>query len=159
MKQRLIVLLAGISALALLLGVAAPALADQPVYRFTDDVTGDVLECGDRLYTTTSGELRIVIHEGSSASGNLNFTLTATPHEIVAVDGDGNQYSIVGAIWFGGVLNANTGGEQYTLTAKLQFIGEGVGTTESVNMTFHLTAQPNNIVVKDFDFGNCTLPE
>jgi len=26
-------------------------------------------------------------------------------------------------------------------------------------VTFHITAQPNNIVVKDFDFGTCVLPE
>jgi hypothetical protein len=28
-------------------------------------------------------------------------------------------------------------------------------TLDSVNVTFHITAQPNNIVVKDFDFGTC----
>lgn len=143
-------------AFVLLLVLAAPALANQPAFRFTEDVTGDVFECEDRLYTITSGELWTVIHTGESASGNMNFTITVTPHQVVAVDGEGHEFSIVGAFWFGATLNANTGGFQGTDTLKVQFVGEG-GTADSVNLTFHATAQPNNIVVKDFDFGTCEL--
>ena len=148
-----------LSAFVLLLVFAAPALANQPALHFTEDVTGDVIECEDRLYTVTSGEVRIVIHTGESASGNVNFTVTFTPHQVVAVDGEGHEFSILGAIWFGGTLNANTDGGQFTSTAKLQIIDQGGGTADSVNLTFHITAQPNNFVVKDFDFGTCMVPE
>lgn len=146
-----------LSAFVLLLIFATPALANQPAFRFTEDVTADVFECEDRLYTITSGELWTVIHEGESASGNMNYTITVTPHQVVAVDGDGDEVSIVGAVWFGATLNANTGGFQGTDTLKLQVVGQGGGTVDSVNLTFHVTAQPNNIVVKDFDFGTCGL--
>ena len=146
-----------LSVFVLLLILVAPALANQPASRFTEDVTGDVFECEDRLYTITSGELWTVIHEGESASGNTNYTITVTPHQIEAVDGDGNEYSLVGAFWFGATLNANTGGFQGTDTLKLQVVGQGSGAVDSVNVVFHVTAQPNNIVVKDFDFGTCGL--
>ena len=66
--------------------------------------------------------------------------------------------TIAGAVWFGGTFNANTGGEQSTATQKLQVVSKGGGRVDSVNLTFHVTAQPNNIVVKDFDFGTCAAP-
>lgn len=148
-----------LSSVGLLLALAVPALANQPAEHSTEDVTGDTFQCDSAVYTITSGTLRIVVHEGASASGNLNFTVTLTPQNVVAVDEAGNQYSIVGAVWFGGTVNANTGGEQFTDTEKLQIVSQGGGTVDSVNITFHVTAQPNNIVVKDFDFGTCAAPE
>jgi hypothetical protein len=148
-----------LSSVGLLLALAVPALANQPAEHSTEDVTGDTFQCDSAVYTITSGTLRIVVHEGASASGNTNFTVTLTPQNVVAVDEAGNQYSIVGAVWFGGTFNANTGGEQFTDTEKLQIVSQGGGTVDSVNITFHVTAQPNNIVVKDFDFGTCAAPE
>jgi hypothetical protein len=148
-----------LSSVGLLLALAVPALANQPAEHFTEDVTGDTFQCEGAVYTITSGTLRIVAHEGASASGNTNFTVTLTPQNVVAVDEAGNQYSIVGAVWFGGTVNATTGGEQFTDTEKLQIVSQGGGTVDSVNVTFHITAQPNNIVVKDFDFGTCAVPE
>jgi hypothetical protein len=148
-----------LSSVGLLLALTVPALASQPATHSTEDVTGDTFQCDTAVYTVTSGTVSIVTHEGSSASGNMNFTVTITPRKVVAVDEAGNQYSIVGAIWFGGTFNANTGGEQFTDTDKLQIVSSGGGTVDSVNVTFHVTAQPNNIVVKDFDFGTCAEPE
>jgi hypothetical protein len=148
-----------LSSVGMLLALAAPALASQPATHSTEDVTGDTFQCDTAVYTVTSGTISIVTHEGASASGNENFTVTITPHNVVAVDEAGNQYSIVGAIWFGGTINANTGGMQFTDTDKLQIVSQGGGTVDSVNVTFHITAQPNNIVVKDFDFGTCAEPE
>jgi hypothetical protein len=126
--------------------------------RFTEDVTGDTIQCGDTVYTITSGAINVVIHEGSSASGNQNFTGTVTPSKVVAVDADGTPYSVVGAFWFGATLNANTGGFQATFTGKLQIVSKGAGTADNVNLTVHVTAQPNNFVLKDFDFGTCEEP-
>jgi hypothetical protein len=154
--RRVFLLLSGVG---LLLALTVPALANQPAEHFTEDVTGDTIQCDTAVYTITSGTISIVAHEGESASGNLNFTVTITPRNVVAVDEAGNQYSIVGAVWFGGTVNVNTGGEQFTDTEKLQIVSKGGGTVDSVNLTFHVTAQPNNIVVKDFDFGTCEAPE
>ncbi len=148
-----------LAAMLLTLTVMGPAWANQPAFRFTEDVTGDVFECEGDIYTITAGELRVVIHEGESASGNTNFTGTVTPQGVVAEDSDGNEHRIVGAVWFGETFNANTGGFQATFTAKLQIVGQGVGTADNVNLTFHITAQPNNFVLNEFDFGTCELPE
>jgi hypothetical protein len=148
-----------LSSAGLLLALTGSALASQPAVHFTEDVTGDTFQCDTAVYTVTSGTIRTVIHEGASASGNENFTATITPRNVVAVDEAGNQYSIVGAVWFGGTINANTGGEQFTSTEKLQIVSKGGGTVDSVNLTFHVTAQRNNFVVKDFDFGTCAAPE
>jgi hypothetical protein len=142
--------------LALLLLGAPTALANQPAMHFTEDVTGDVFVCGARTYTVVSGTLSVVIHEGESASGNLNFTGTLTPHNVVAEDAAGNTYSIRGAVWFGGTFNAQQGTEQGTFTAKLQIVARGGGTVDSVNVVGHFS--PNG---KEFflDFGTCVLPE
>jgi hypothetical protein len=100
-----------------------------------------------------------VIHEGESASGNQNFTITITPRKVVAEDEDGNRVRIVGGFWAGETFNAQAGVSQVTVTAKFQIVGPRLGTADSVNMTFHITAHDNNFVLKDFDFGTCELPE
>jgi hypothetical protein len=155
--RRVVLLLSSVG--VLLLALAAPALASQPAVHSTEDVTGDTFQCDTAVYTITSGAISIVAHEGASAAGNQNFTVTITPRNVVAVDEAGNQYAVVGAVWFGGTINANTGGMQFTDTDKLQIVSEGGGTVDSVNVTFHITAQPHTIVVKDFDFGTCAAPE
>lgn len=136
----------------------APVSANSPAVHFTEDVTGDVILCETTTYTITSGELAFVIHEGQAAQGNQNVTGTLTPRKVIAVDEAGNEYSVRGAFWFGETFNANTGGFQGTFTGKLQIVGAGQGTVDSVNLTFHITAQPNNFVLKEFDFGTCEEP-
>ena len=146
-----------LSSVGLLLALTGAALAG-PAVHSVEDVTGDTFVCNNAVYTITSGTISTVVHEGAAASGNQNFTATITPRNVVAVDEAGNKYSIAGAVWFGGTFNANTGGEQSTATQKLQVVSKGGGRVDSVNLTFHVTAQPNNIVVKDFDFGTCAAP-
>ena len=147
-------------AVATMLSVTAPfASANQPAFKFIEDVTGDVIACETTTYTIVSGEVQTVIHEGASASGNHNFTGTITPRKVVAEDEEGNLYAVRGAFWFGGAFNASTGGEVFTFTGKLQIVSGGGGSADSVNVTFHVTAQPNNFVLKEFDFGTCAEPE
>src|SRR4029450_12713225 len=105
-----------------------PPLASQPAIHSTEDVTGDVFVCGARTYTAVSGTLSVVIHEGTSASGNLNFTGTLTPRNVVLEDAAGNTYYIAGAVWFGGTGNTQRGSEGGTFTAKLQIVARGGGT-------------------------------
>lgn len=154
MRRTAVVLVSFIAVMAL----ATTVLADGPAERLTVPVTGDQFVCDDAVYTITSGEVQIVFHEGSAAQGNQNFTFTLTPRKVVAEDELGNVVSIVGVTWAGGAFNANTGGEVFTVTDKFQLVSKGSGTVGSVNATFHVTDQPNNFVIKDFDLGNCSVP-
>jgi hypothetical protein len=149
MKRFLLV--AAAMASVLLVG-ASSALANQPATHFTQDVTGDTLQCGDTTYTIVSGEIAIVMHEGQSASGNANVTGTITPRNVVIQDQDGNIYSLAGAIWFGATFNANTGGFQATSTDKFQIISQGGGTVDSVNAVEHVSPNGKEFL---FDFGTC----
>ncbi len=133
---------------------AGPAFAS-PAIHAEEDVTGAVFTCATTTYTIVSGSISIVIHEGVSASGNMNVTGTLTPRDVIAQDEAGNLYDIVGAGWFGGTLNANTGGGQFTDTEKFQIVRQGGGTVDSVNATVHLS--PNGDF-KSFDFGTCVPP-
>jgi hypothetical protein len=144
-------LVAAAMASVLLLG-ASSALANQPAMHFTQDVTGDTLQCGDTTYTIVSGEVAVVMHEGQSASGNTNFTGTITPRNVVLQDQDGNLYSLSGAIWFGATFNANTGGFQATSTDKFQIVSQGGGTVDSVNAVEHVSPNGKEFL---FDFGTC----
>lgn len=145
---------------AALCGVAvAPAWGNGPAVHFAEDVAGDVIECGATTYTITSGTIKLTFHEGSSSSGNLNFTGTITPQQVTAVDDEGNVYSVSGAFWFGATINAQRESGQETFTGKLQIVGAG-GTADSVNLTFHANFVGEEITnVKDFDFGSCVEPE
>ncbi len=134
---------------------AAPVLANGPAVHDAFPVTGDVFVCGANTYTITSGTVSFVSHQGSSASGNLNLTFTGTPRKVVAIDEEGNEYSIVGAVWGGFTVNAQTGGSQSTFTGKLQIVSQGGGTVDSVNVVFHMS--PNGDF-NAFDFGTCELP-
>jgi hypothetical protein len=144
-----------VATLAIVLALSAsPALANGPAVHSSFPVTGDVFVCGANSYTVTSGTVSAVTHEGSSASGNLNGTFTGTPSNVVAVDAAGNVYRIVGAVWGGFTLNAQTGGFQTTFTGKLQIVSAGGGTADSVNVVFHIS--PNGDI-NSFDFGTCAF--
>jgi hypothetical protein len=153
--RKIALLLAGASALAVLLFVAAPAGAT--VTFSEEDLTGFVFPCGAISLTAQSGTIEIVEHDGVAANGNTNFTVTATqkPGDATVLLGtDGNTYYERGALWFGGTFNANTGLEQFTFTGKVQFIGPG-GTGGTINLIMHIS--PNG-TVKDFNFGDCQFP-
>lgn len=142
---------------AVVMGLTTTVLANGPAAHFIEDVTGVQFICDDTVYTITSGDIRVVVHDGSAAQGNQNSTFTLTPIKVVAEDESGNPVSIVGATWLGGAFNANTGGGVFTLTDKFQLLGERGGIVGNVNVTFHVTDQPNNLVIKDFDVGNCLI--
>ena len=154
---------AGIAAVFLVVGGAllgaAPAVAS-PAQHAVDDVTGDQIVCESTTYTVISGTLKITIHEGTSASGNENVTGTLTPQAVVATDAAGNVYSIRGAFWFGGAVNAQQGTMVFTDTGKLQMVSRGSGTVDSVNVTSHVTIVNGNTITEfEADFGTCEEPE
>ena len=154
---------AGIAAVLVVGGAlvgAAPAVAGSPAQHAVEDVTGDQIVCESTTYTITSGTIKITIHEGTSASGNENVTGTLTPQGVVATDGAGNVYSIRGAFWFGGAVNAQQETMVFTDTGKLQVVSQGSGTVDSVNVTSHVTIVNGNTIKEfEFDFGTCEEPE
>jgi hypothetical protein len=135
---------------------APTAFANSPAQHSVENVTGEVLDCGSAQYTITSGSVKTVFHEGTSASGNTNFTGTITTQGIVAEDAAGTQYSIRGTEWFGATDNAQQGTFQATFTGQLQVVAAGAGRVDSVRVVQHITFVNGN--VKEFDFGTCVAP-
>ena len=109
-------------------------------------------ECGDTTYTIVSGEISIVTHAGTSASGNTNFTITITPRTVKLQDQAGNAYTLRGAIWFGTTSNAATGGSQATSTDKFQIVSQGAGTVDSINAVAQVSPNGKEFA---FSFGTC----
>jgi hypothetical protein len=153
LERRKLWALGALSAATLALAAAAAA---GPAVHFTESVVGDVIPCeGGLTLTAVSGEFKGVIHEGTSASGNMNVTGTLVPRNIVLVGSDGNTYRPAGAIWFGGAFNAQQGTQTFTFTEHIAFVGGGGGLVGAIHITEHVS--PNG---KEFslDFWTCEDP-
>jgi hypothetical protein len=140
--------------------VPSMAAADEAALTETFPVAGDRFVCEDATYTIVSGEAHFTLHEGESASGNQNFTITISARNVEAVSSaTGETVRIVGAFWAGFTANAKTGGFQGTTTDHFQIISEGGGTIDDVQVTSHITFRPpDKFVIKDFNFGTCSSP-
>jgi hypothetical protein len=141
-------------ALTLALGVANATAA--PAQHFEDSVVGDVFVCASATYTVIEGTLKSTFHEGSSNSGNHNFTGTLVPQNVVLEDEDGEQYRLAGAVWFGDTANAQQGSAQGTFTAYLNIVSQGGGVVDTVRQTGHFSSTGNEFFL---DHGSCELPE
>jgi hypothetical protein len=141
--------------------IPATAAADEAAVTETFSPVGDQFVCEDATYTIVSGEVHFVVHEGESASGNENFTLTISPKNVEAVSSaTGETVRISGAFWAGFTANAKTGGFQATTTDHFQIVSKGSGTIGDVQVTSHITFRPpDKLVIKDFNFGTCSSPE
>lgn len=109
---------------------------------------GTVFACQSGTYTAVAGDLKFVVHEGTSASGNQNITGTVTPEGVVLQDGRGGSYRLAGAAWFGGTFNAQTGGGQMTDTANFEILSAGGGTIARVQEMFHVGANGTVVLEK-----------
>jgi hypothetical protein len=141
--------------------VPSLAAADEAAVTETFSVVGDQFVCEGATYTIVSGVVHFTLHEGESASGNQNFTITIAPKDVEAVSSaTGETVRIVGAFWAGFTANARTGGFQGTATDHFQIVSVGGGTIDDVQVTSHITFRPpDNLVSKDFEFGTCSSPE
>jgi hypothetical protein len=140
-------------ALALSLGVASGTAA--PAQHFEDSVVGDVFVCESATYTVIEGTLKSTFHEGSSKSGNTNFTGTLVPQNVVLEDENGEQFRVAGAVWFGDTSNAQQGSAQGTFTAYLNIVSQGGGVVDTVRQTGHFSSTGEFFL----DHGSCELPE
>jgi hypothetical protein len=151
MKKALALLVATVAVLA----ATASASAAGAIH-FTESVVGEVIPCDNGLtLTATSGYISGVLHEGTSASGNMNITGTFVPVGVTLAGSDGNTYHAAGATWFGGALNAQTGGFTFTDTEHIVFVGPG-GVVGKVSTTTHVSPNGQEVSV---DMSSCTLPE
>jgi hypothetical protein len=130
--------------LALFLPLAASAATTHESF----DVTGAVFPCPTHTYTVTSGAIKEVMHESVDASGTTHFTVTDTPDHVSLVDEDGKDYSLTGAIWFGGRDD-----EILTATHMLNIVGRG-GVSDSIK----LVERFRNGQLISHEFGSCELP-
>lgn len=147
-------------AVMLLLMLAPATSANAPAITETISVVGDQFVCADDTYTIVSGDVHFTLHEGGSASGNENFTITIAATKVEAVNTAGDSFFIVGAFWAGFTANAKTGGFQATTTDHFQIIAKGEGTVDRVQVTTHITfTPPDKVNVKEFNFGTCASPE
>jgi hypothetical protein len=140
-------------ALALSLSVASATAA--PAQHREDSVVGDVFVCESATYTVIEGTLKFTFHEGSSKSGNTNFTGTLVPQNVVLVDEDGAKYRNMGALWFGDTSNAQQGSAQGTFTAHLNIVSQGGGVVDTIRQTGHFGSNGEF----ELDHGTCMLPE
>jgi opacity protein-like surface antigen len=143
-------------ALVLVAAVPASAASAAPAEHFEESVVGDVFVCASAQYTVIEGTLKSVFHEGSSRSGNTNFTGTLVPQHVVLEDQDENQYLLAGAVWFGDTANAQHGSAQGTFTAYLNIVSPGGGVVDTVRQTGHFSTSGNEFFL---DHGTCELPE
>jgi hypothetical protein len=131
---------------------AAPVLADAAEHT-SFPLAGGVIDCGAHQYTFTSGTFDLVVHSGTSPSGNLQFSVTGTADDITAVDAAGNLYRVVGIFHFGGSVDANVNTGPFHFGMKLQIIGEGGGAVDDVNAV--LAINPFGGGKDFFDIGTC----
>jgi hypothetical protein len=145
--------LVGIVALVLVALVPSAASAAGATVQ-VQPATGAVFTCaGGVTYTIVSGSIRVVMNQTTSASGNMSITGTIVPQGIVATSSQGGTFRIVGADWFGGSFNAQTGNLVQTATAHFQILGPN-GPVGSVQQTFHVSS--NSTVT--LDKGTCQPP-
>lgn len=149
--RRRIATLAAVSVFALALG-AAPALAGSPAVHLSWEAApaNPPIHCGPNTYTIVSGYIDAVMHEGTSASGNLNFAGTVRVSNVVVRDQDLASHRTVGAEHFGATVNATSGGYQDITVFKLQIVGTG----DSLNVV--LRTMPNG-EFHSFGPGTCSL--
>jgi hypothetical protein len=136
--------------------MAGVATANSPAIHFSEPVAGAQAVCGTTVYTAVSGTLESTLHEGTSASGNMNVTGTTVPRDVVFKDSAGNLYRASGATWFGGTFNAQTGTFQFTDTEHINIVSATGGVVGWVRTTEHMS--PNGKMVS-IDLSTCVLPE
>lgn len=131
---------------------AGPASAT--TYRSSEDATGGVFACQGATYTVTSGTIDTVIHEGSSSSGNENFTGTVTTDSVRLIDAAGNAYRLRGAVSFGATANDQQQSGIKRFTIRLTIVGES-GVAERIAIAGHFSSDGSGFFM---DKGTCAEP-
>jgi hypothetical protein len=147
-------ILRAVSMLALALVALMPTAAWAAATVQELPAAGAVFTCqGGVTYTVVSGSIRVVSNETTAASDNMSVTGTIVPQNVTAVSSQSGTFRIVGASWFGGSFNAQTGNNVFTDTEHFQILGP-TGPVASVQQTFHIGA--NGTVT--LDKGTCEPP-
>jgi hypothetical protein len=130
---------------------AAPgATTDQPAAGINIDC---VINKAPVVFTTTGGTLHIVNQMNQDAAGVVHFTGTVSLQNVTATDGTNNDYSVVGASWFGG-KGTDPSTSTFRSTDEFNVIGpQGKIASVHGEMTFYSDGS-----VKGVTLGDCAPP-
>ena len=147
--RRQIATLAAMIALAL---SATPALAGNAAYHIIGlpAASPTPIVCGANTYYIVSGTFNVMVHEGTSATGNFNAAYTFTQKDIVVQDQNLRLNNVAGVERYGGTINATTGGAEYIgYLFKFQILG----TADSLNIIWRISPSGADYT---FGPGTCT---
>jgi hypothetical protein len=131
---------------------ATPVLA-APAEHTSFPLAGGTINCGAKQYTFTSGTFDVVVHSGTTPSGNGQNSVTGTADNITAVDAAGGLYRVVGIFHFGGSFNPNINTGPFHFGMKLQIISQGGGAVGNVNAVLAINPFGGGV---GFNIGTCT---
>jgi len=125
------------------------ALADQDIVPFEIPQT---IVCDDATYTL-SDAFRTSTNEHVNAAGDTMITVVQKPNGMVAEDGDGNTFRVVGVI-HGQIKLSATGRGHANIGARLRIVEQGGGTVGTVGARIRLSTDGGP---QSSDLGSCSF--
>ena len=142
--------------MALLAVVAAPASAG--VDRFGFPLEDNFFTCDGVDYHVTEGGVEVVVHERSAAQGNYNLNVTVRFSGVLLVDGDENEFRLVGGESNHERYDGN-GVEIFHAVQQAQVVStSGGGTVGWIGVVSHSVWNQNNLAEFSVTFGECDGP-
>lgn len=154
--RRLAVAATGIGAAAAVAATPAAAASSQQTMHSSFDATGAVFTCGQGDITVTGGTVDQVMHSGEDAQGVFHYTGTIHVQGVTGVDAAGNQYTITGALWFGGKALSEDQNLVATDTAHFVIHSADGGIYGKVQVVDHFNLNGSTFT---FDIGGCEAPQ
>jgi hypothetical protein len=140
--------------IASLFGVGATPVLAAAAEHYSFPLAGGALDCGTHQYTFTGGTFDLVVHNGSSPSGNDQNSVEGSADNITASDAAGNAYRVVGIFHFGGSDSANLESGPFHFGMNLQVISLDDGRVDNVGAVLAVNPFGGG---KDFvSIGTCT---
>lgn len=121
-----------------------------------DDLTGDVIECGETTLTLTQGTFQVVFHDVEDNSGGIHLIAEGNAKSAKAVDEDGNIYAVNGGFW--AELNSKDDNATFTVTETFHALGRGDVEDFKFEAVTHFTVVDGDIVVEFMKGGGDCVP-
>ena len=118
-----------------------------------EEVSHTTIVCDDATYTL-SGGLRTKFDERVNAAGDTIITVVLIPSRMVAEDGEGGTFRVVGVAHARTAFNEDTGPGQVSITVLLRIVGRGGGIVGTVWTEMRTDADG---VMEFSDRGTCEL--
>lgn len=146
-----------VSACTLAAAVAAGGASANPPEKMVENVAGEQIRCGDRVFTATSGQFVSWVHVHELRSGLFHVIFSGVPRNVRFTDAEGNTFRAVGSA-HGNFTTPNPdqeGGEVGFFRVKVVIVGKGgvAGTVHFVERT------KRNGETTSVNKGNCEFVE